>query len=221
DPPTEPSASFFSKDKKKIDPKERKDIENSFNPVKRMLEEKVPEEHKKSIAANGGITQPYRTPPTWDVSAENASSSYKDSFPKALPTSQGPSPMHTPNPNGQPMPHAHQLPAHMQQPPQMATPQQRGPSFFGQPHHAQGPAFDPRMQQFAPGGSVQGSPRFAQGQMAFGGQMPPNMHMQMPQFAGQPMPGYGMSPSMGFRQPQMMPGGTPQMGMMMPMQGHG
>ncbi|KAI6800854.1 hypothetical protein KC361_g2108 [Hortaea werneckii] len=221
DPPTEPSASFFSKDKKKIDPKERKDIENSFNPVKRMLEEKVPEEHKKSIAANGGIPQPYRTPPTWDVNTENASSSYKDSFPKALPTSQGPSPMHTPNPNGQPMPHAHQLPGHMQQPPQMATPQQRGPSFFGQPHHAQGPAFDPRMQQFAPGGSVQGSPRFAQGQMAFGGQMPPNMHMQMPQFAGQPMPGYGMSPSMGFRQPQMMPGGTPQMGMMMPMQGHG
>lgn len=220
EPPPETSASFFGKDKKPVLPKDRKDIESSFNPVKRMLEEEVPEEHKKSIAANGGIPQPYRTPPTWNVSPENASVSYKDSFPKAPAASQEPSPMHTPNPNGQPMPHAHQLPVHMQQPSQLATPQQRGPPYYGQPHHAQAPFFDPRMQQFGPGGSVQSSPRFPPAQMAFGGQMPANMQMQMPQFAGQPVPGYGMSPSMGYRQPQM-PNGTPQMGMMMPMQGHG
>jgi len=235
-PAAEASASFFGKDKKPVDPKDRKDIESTFNPVKRMLEEEHPEEHKKSIAANGGIPQPYRTPPTWNVAPEMASVSYKDSFPKApIVTSHEPSPLHTPNPNGagananSQMPHAHQLPVHMQGPPHpqqmQGTPQQQArPPFYAQAsHHGQAPGFDPRMQQFGPGGSVQSSPRFlpANPAAAFGG------HMQMPQFAGQPIPGgYGMSPSMGYRQPahaqQMMQGAPMGMGMGMGMPGqHG
>lgn len=208
---SEASASFFGKDKKPVPVKDRKDIESSFNPIKRMLSEEHPEEHKKPIAANGGIPQPYRTPPTWNVSAENANVSYRDSFPKSQAPSQGPSPLHTPNTNG-PMPHAHQLPIHLQAP-QISTPQQRQP-FYAQPHHGQAPAFDPRMQQFGPGGSLQSSPRFHPANPAFNGQMP---HMQMPQFAGQPMPHFGMSPSMGHRQPQVMPGAP----MMMPVQQYG
>lgn len=213
------TASFFGKQKKpKSD--DRKDLfggASIFSPVKRMAGEKVAEEHKKSLAANGGVAQPYRTPPTWAAVGDNANTSYKDSFPRSTaPSSQGPSPMHTPNPNGQQMPHAHQLPVHLQQGPQHGTPQQRGPgpAYYAQQHHGQAPGpFDPRaMQQFGPGGSVQSSPRFGPANLAFNGQMPGHMQMGMPQFAGQPMPAYGMSPSMGFRQPQVMQGGP----MMMP-----
>ncbi|KAK4549685.1 hypothetical protein LTR36_004986 [Oleoguttula mirabilis] len=202
---SEATASFFGKDKKPS-AKDRKDVESSFNPIKRMIGEELPEEHKKSLAGNGGVPQPYRTPPTWNVVGDNSNVSYKDSFPKNRVPSQGPSPLHTPNPNGT-MPHAHQLPVHLQAP-QISTPQQR-PPYYAQQHHGQAPSFDPRMQQFGPGGSVQSSPRFPPANLAFNGQM---QHMQMPQFAGQPMPAYGMSPSMGYRQPQVMQGGP----MMMP-----
>ncbi|KAK5133964.1 hypothetical protein LTR08_007084 [Meristemomyces frigidus] len=200
------NARFFAKDRKPVDAKDRKDVFSSFNPLKLMTEEEHPEEHKKSLAGNGGIPQPYRTAPVWSATGDNSHASYKDSFPKVQVPSQGPSPLHTPNSNG-PMPHAHQLPVHMQAP-QMSTPQQR-PQFYAQQHHGPAPSFDPRMQQFGPGGSVQSSPRFQPPNLAFNGQMP---HMQMPQFGGQPMPGYGMSPSMAYRQPQVMQGGP----MMMP-----
>ncbi|KAK5114992.1 hypothetical protein LTR85_010030 [Meristemomyces frigidus] len=202
---SEATASFFGKDKKPT--LDRKDAESSYNPIKRMTEEEPAEEYKKSLASNGGVPQPYRTPPTWSVIGDNANVSYRDAFPKSQAPSQGQSPMHTPNPNG-PMPHSHQLPVHLQAP-QISTPQQR-PPYYAQQHHGQAPPpFDPRMQQFGPNGSVQSSPRFPPANLAFNGQM---QHMQMPQFAGQPMPAYGMSPSMGYRQPLVMQGGP----MMMP-----
>lgn len=208
------TATFFDKEKKLIDPKDRKDLENAFHPMKRLLEAEYTDEQKKAYAANGGVPQPYRTPPTWPYSEGNVNVSYKDSFVKAQAPSSGPSPMHTPNSNAQ-MPHAHQLPPHLQGGPHMSTPSQR-PQYMPPPQQPGVPphGFDPRMQQFGPNGSVQSSPRFPQAQVAFNGQM---QGMPMQPFVGQQMPGYGMSPSMQYRQVQI-PQGGPMM--VMPNQQH-
>ena len=233
----ETTISFFDKTRKvaMMDPK-AKDFESAFNPVQRDAE--YTDEQKKTFAPNGGIPQPYRTPPTWPVAEPRINASYKDSFPKSqsqVPSSQGTSPMHgTPNPpqQQQPMPHAHQLPPHLQQ---GTTPS----SLHHRPHHHaymppppphhQSPhqGFDPRMHPQQPfgGGSVHSSPRFpaAQPMGGFGG-----MGMPPPQFAGaQGMGSYGMSPGMGYRQPVgmgmnvNMGGGQGGMMMMGPGQGAG
>ncbi|KAF2771248.1 hypothetical protein EJ03DRAFT_325697 [Teratosphaeria nubilosa] len=196
------SGTFFDDRKKRIDAKDRKNIKEAFNPVKRMLGDIHDEAHKKSIEANGGIPKAWHTAPTWAPPAENTTVSYKDGFPKALPTvsSQGPSPMHTPVPSGGagPPAHFHQLPNHMQGPP-MGAPHQGRPYYPAQPG-PHGPAhFPPQMHgQFGPNGSVQNSPRFNPAQVAFNGQMG-----GMPQFGGQMMQPYGMSPSSRFAQPSM------------------
>lgn len=216
-PAEETSASFFDgMDKKSSDTK--KDVNTDCDTIKRMREAEYPVEWQKSIADNGGIPQPFRTPPTWSVPAERQNTKYLSAFPEPRSLSQGPSPMHTPNPANGPMPHAHQLPPHLQAP-HMPNPVQHQrfpnmPQYGGQHGHAQN--FDPRMQfPGGPGNSVQNSPRYAQAQMAsFNGQMP---MPGMPQFAGQAMPGYGMSPSMGYR--QMQGPGAPMM-MMQPGQPH-
>lgn len=218
----EPIASFFDKTEKKSSDV-KKDVNTHCDTIKHMREKKYPVEWQKSITENGGIPQPFRTPPTWDVPTERQNTKYLSDFPEPRSLSQGPSPMHTPNPANGPMPHAHQLPPHLQNThlPNPAQ-HQRFPNMlpYGAPHgHAQN--FDPRMQQFTggPGNSVQNSPRYAPAQMAnnFNGQMGP-MHMggMPPHFGGQPMPHYGMSPSMNNRQMQ-----GPQGGMMgMPGQPH-
>ena len=245
---TDSAATFFDKDRKPRDiakDKMKYDVHAMFNPLQRMAETEYPEEQKKSFAANGGVPQPYRTPPTWQHGEGMQNASYKDSFksPHHKSLSQGPSPMQTPNPNvmpavhaGPPMPHAHQLPPHLQ----AHTPSQRPPYMPPQPagphqHHGAGghlQGFDPRMQQFGQNASsVQSSPRFPPAQVAFNAQMP-----GMPPFAGQQpggMQGYpGMSPSMAYRQVNMGMGMGMGMGggvggaptgpmMMMPQQGHG
>ncbi|KAK5110100.1 hypothetical protein LTR62_006234 [Meristemomyces frigidus] len=204
----EPAARFFGKDEKAKTSDDRKEMDAAFNPVSKMLispDDALTEPAKKSIAANGGIPQPYRTAPTWP--GEDGKS-YKDEFYRQYAPSQGISPMHTPNSNAAHMPHAHQLPPHMQGP--HMTPPNHRQQYYS---HQQGPhipAFDPRMQQFGPNGSVHNSPRFNQAQIALGGQM---QHMQMQQYGGQPIPGqYGMSPSMQHRQMQgMQAGGSQQM----------
>lgn len=189
--------------------------------IKRMREADYPAEWQKSISDNGGIPQPFRTPPTWSVPAERQNTKYLSAFPEPRSLSQGPSPLQTPNPANGPMPHAHQLPPHLQAPhmPNPA-PHQRFPNmpqYGGQHGHAQN--FDPRLQfPGGPGSSVQNSPRYAPAQMAgFNGQMGQMPMAGMPQFAGQPMQGYGMSPSMGYR--QMQGPGAPMM-MMQPGQPH-
>ncbi|KAK3671845.1 poly(A)-binding protein binding protein [Recurvomyces mirabilis] len=202
----EPSAHFFGKEGKASTLSDRGDIEATFESIDDMLSalDTLNEQQKQMYAGNGGIPQPYRTPPTWPGVD---SLTYKDDFSKRYPSSQGPSPMHTPGPHGPPM--AHQLPQHMQG--QHMTPPTHRQQYYQQqqqgPHM---PAFDPRMQQFGPNGSVQNSPRFNPAQMAYPGQM---QHMPMPQFAGQPMQGqYGMSPSMQHRpMPGMQQGGPQQM----------
>jgi len=207
-PMQEASASFFGKDKNKMDITERKEIDRAFNPIKRISEE-VDEHGKKK-----SVPPPYRTAPTWEVPPTNANASYRDFFPKHQAPSQGPSPMHTPTPNGPMPPHHHQLPPHMQGQPMLNASQR--PPFYQQPsHHGQHPPFDPRMQ-FGSNGSVHSSPRFAQPQIAFTNQMG-QIPMGMPPFAGQQMQmPYGTSPSLQYRQVQMPPGGS----MMMPGQQH-
>lgn len=197
-------ARFFSKERK-ASSSESNGAAIIFNSVRRMMDGKHAEEHKKAIAANGGVPKPWFTAPTWFMSTENASVSYKDLFPKlpAASSSQGPSPLHTPNPvavSG-PMPHSHQLPHHLQAPAQMGTPNHRPPFYAPANQHGQ-PPFAPPMPQFGPNGSVQNSPRFPQAQMAFNNQMPPHMTNMGP-FPGQPMPPYGISPTLAYRQPQM------------------
>lgn len=203
--PTIEKADFF-KDKKPADQTKRKNLDDAFNPLKK----EYTEEQKKAYAANGGIPNPYRTPPTWPSSEANQNTSYKDSVPKAPEASHAHHHMHTPNPSQGHMPHAHQLPPHMQGP-QPPTPSNRPP--FMPPHHGHSQGYGQGMPQFAPNGSVQNSPRFQAPQMAYGGQMPP---MQMPQYGGQA--GYQMSPSMQYRQMNMPPNGPM---MMMPHQGQG
>lgn len=215
------AVNFFDNKETKMAEK-RKDFDECFNPIKRMREAEYSDEQKKSFAANGGIPQPYRTPPTWPVADANINVSYKDSIQKSQVPSQGPSPMQTPNPNGpHHMPHAHQLPPHLQGYP---TPSQRPPHMHPpqqQHQHQMQQGFDPRMHQHfgGPNGSVQSSPRFPQAQMAA---YPQQMQgMPIPQFAGQMAQGYpGMSPSMQYRHVQMPPPGQQGM-MMMGQQGHG
>lgn len=236
------SGDFFdgSEGKKKMDAP-AKDFEAAFNCTQRGTEEQ-----KKAYSSNGGVPQPYRTPPTWPHGDGKQNASYKDGLAKSerLPTlgvgiggqeAVSHSPMHTPNHSAahqqQQMPHAHQLPPHLQGPgpgPQASASQHRQPAYMPPPHHAGPPpvgpqAFDPRMH-FGPNGSVQSSPRFPQAQMAAYG-MPPQAQFGGPVGAG----GYGMgmgmnmSPSMQYRQPHMQPGpgaGGPGPMMMGPPQGY-
>lgn len=219
-PAEEPAASFFDKTEKKSSDV-KKDVNTHCDTIKRMREAEYPVEWQKSIAENGGIPQPFRTPPTWTVPADRQNTKYLNDFPEPRSLSQGPSPMHTPNPANGPMPHSHQLPPHLQSNhlPNPAQ-QQRFPmlQYGTPPGHAQN--FDPRMQfPGGPGNSVQNSPRYAHAQMAnnFNGHMGQMaMGGMPPQFGGQPMPHYGMSPSMNNRQ---MHGPQGQM-MGMPNQNH-
>jgi len=214
-PVEQPSASFFDIVGKKSSDAQ-KDVNTHCDTIKRMREMDYPVEWKKSITENGGIPQPFRTPPTWTVPIDRQNTKYTSAFPEPRSLSQGPSPMHTPNPANGPMPHAHQLPPHLQAP-HLPNPgqHQRFPNMpqYG-PQYGHGQNFDPRMQfPGGPGNSVQNSPRYQQAQMAgFNGQMGQMPMGGMPQFAGQPMQNYGMSPSLAYR--QMQNPGAPQM--MMP-----
>jgi hypothetical protein len=209
-----PSASFFDAVGKKSS-EEKKDVNTHCDTIKRMRETEYPVEWKKSITENGGIPQPFRTPPTWTVPNDRLNTKYLSAFPEPRSLSQGTSPLHTPNPANGPMPHAHQLPPHLQVP-HLPNPgqHQRFPNIPQYaPQYAHGQSFDPRLQFPGPGNSVQSSPRYQQAQMAgFNGQMGQMPMGQMPQFAGQPMQNFAMSPSLAYR--QMQNPGAPQM--MMP-----
>ncbi|GAB7348122.1 hypothetical protein MBLNU459_g6140t2 [Dothideomycetes sp. NU459] len=177
---------------------ERTPLKDLFNPVKRMLEKSEEDKKIKDFAANGGIPQAYRTPPTWDCPEANREKTFADMFPRSLAASI--SPMHTPSNGG--MPHQHQLPLHLQNvPPQMPSAQATPRFYPSQPHHTPNQPFDEhRMQYTSSNSSVQPSPRMGHPSMAYGGQM----HPQMQHFAGG-MPPYAMSPGMQMRP---MPAGT-------------
>lgn len=197
-PKTDP-AIFFPAGKKIKSVDERVSLADTFNPVKRMLEETPEEEKKTKYANNGGIPHAFRTPPTWESTVDK---SYKDMFAKSVPPPMSSvSPMHTPNNAGLPnMPHQHQLPAHLQAPVNGAPPtaHQTPPRFPPNQSYMAGPnqAYeDPRMQ-FASAASVAPSPRMGHPAMAYN-----NMHPGMP---GQGMPGH--FPGYGMQQPVQMGG---------------
>ncbi|KAK5715407.1 poly(A)-binding protein binding protein [Elasticomyces elasticus] len=217
------SDSFFGKGGKPIEEQDRKDADEEYDPVKRMLAQKdfASEVEKKAVMGNGGVVQPFKTGPTWPG---QEGESFLTAFQKHQLLVEQPAMQVA----AQALQHQLPPPHHVQGPPpqgMVGTPSQRHQQYFAggggnTPQH--GGFVDPRMmgQQF--GGSVQSSPRFQSAQMAqqFGGQIPPHMQQQGgpqmpgPQYGGGGGQGYGMSPSM--QQRQMMP--QQQQGMMMPQQ---
>ncbi|KAK5688850.1 poly(A)-binding protein binding protein [Elasticomyces elasticus] len=217
------SDSFFGKGGKPIEEQDRKDADEEYDPVKRMLAQKdfASEVEKKAVMGNGGVVQPFKTGPTWPG---KEGESFLAGFQRQQVLVEQPAMQVPPHQSHLPPPH------HVQGPPQqgmVGTPSQRHQQYFAggggnTPQH--GGFADPRMmgQQF--GGSVQSSPRFQSAQMAgFGGQIPPHMQQQGgpqmpgPQYGGGGGQGYGMSPSMQQRQ-MMPPQQQQQQGMMMPQQ---
>ncbi|KAK5718957.1 poly(A)-binding protein binding protein [Elasticomyces elasticus] len=215
------SDSFFGKGGKPIEEQDRKDADEEYDPVKRMLAQKdfVSEVEKKAVMGNGGVVQPFKTGPTWPG---KEGESFLAGFQRQQVLVEQPAMQVA----AQALQHQLPPPHHVQGPPpqgMVGTPSQRHQQYFAggggnTPQH--GGFADPRMmgQQF--GGSVQSSPRFQSAQMAgFGGQIPPHMQQQGapqmpgPQYGGVGGQGYGMSPSM--QQRQMMPQQQQQQGMMM------
>lgn len=209
-PPT-PATFFDDKEKSNLGKSTDEDLDQDCNVIVYLQTAGVAgltDDQKKSLASVGGVPQPYRTPPTWNVPQDRINTLYEDAFGKIM----VPEVTMMQHMAGQ-IPHAHQLPQHMQG--HMSAQQARYFQQTGMPHaHAQG--FDPRMQYSGAPGSLQSSPRFPNAQVTMG-QMP--QFMGMPQFAGQSMPYAGMSPNLAFRQPHV-PGNANQM-MMLPGQQHG
>ncbi|KAK5153782.1 hypothetical protein LTR04_006161 [Oleoguttula sp. CCFEE 6159] len=169
-----------------------KSINDAFNSIKYLRKLAEKDNKTKDYEMNGGITPAYRTPPTWEVSAENIDKTYSDMFPKTVVSLPLASPARTPS-SGL-LPHQHQLPLHLQQgvPSQVLTPQQTPRHYNTQPYHGpNGPHhFDDHHMRFSSSSSsVQPSPRYAHPVMLYNGQVPANMQ----QF-GQAMPHFGMSP---------------------------
>lgn len=179
-------------------PADRKALDESFNPIKRMKAEVEKDGRAQELAKNGGIPQAYRTPPTWDFPPENEGKSYQDMFaPTPMPVQPVSAPQ-MPIQNGQ-QAHQHQLPPQYQQThPHMShghTPQHTPRHPHVQPHHGQeGPQqhFGGHPMQFSHSSSgAHSSPRNP-GQFMTYPQQPPQ---QMPGFQ-QGMPTYAMSPGM-------------------------
>ncbi|KAF2809728.1 uncharacterized protein BDZ99DRAFT_388593 [Mytilinidion resinicola] len=208
--PIIPITSFFGNQKPSG---ETLPFDDAFNPIKRMLKEVQDENKTKDFAANGGIPQAYRTPPTWDVPDANKEKNHVEMFERPTPPQPISAP-HTALGNG-PIPHQHQLPPHLQGPQNMQqahNPQQTPQHRAVQPHHNQnGPHhFDGghHMQFSQSNSSVHPSPRA----------MPPYMYngqpQAMPVFQQPPMQ-FGMSPNMhpaGMRGQPGFPNGPPAMG---------
>ncbi|PSN68590.1 hypothetical protein BS50DRAFT_571836 [Corynespora cassiicola Philippines] len=169
------------------------DLEESFNPNKKLIKKAQEGENgPREFANNGGIQPPYRTPPTWDFPQAHVEKGYL----KMFETSPNPPPISAPHNvmgNG-PIPHQHQLPPHLQGPqgvPQGQTPHHTPRHHPVQPHPGQPQHFDGghHMQFSHSTSSVHPSPR----------PMPPYMYgnqpPHMPGFPQQvPMQPYGMSP---------------------------
>ncbi|KAI9734842.1 MAG: hypothetical protein M1834_001921 [Cirrosporium novae-zelandiae] len=188
-----PSA-FFG-DKKPIPTFDRPSLDGNFNPIKRMKKDGEKDEATaKAYAANGGIPQAYRTPPTWEVSEQNQDKKYTDFFEKVPYQGQAASPQYRSATSAQ-LPHQHQLPLHLQQGapviPQLQTPQATYQHLQPQPPNLGGPQhFDDhhRMQISSSNSSVYPSPRLQNSNMAYTPGMGPH-----PQLAyGQGMPQYVM-----------------------------
>jgi hypothetical protein len=191
EPPRKPQfTSFFGGQRPSMQPL---DLNESYNPIKRLSKEASQDTQKaRQYQSNGGIQPPFQTPPTWDFPQSNTEKSYMDMFerPSAPPSSSS----HSVMSNG-PLLHQHQLPPHFQGPPggpQGQTPHHTPRHPPVQPHHGQGPhQFEPQHMQFSHSSpSVQPSPRPMHPYM-YGSQPQP-----MPSFPQQvPVQHYGMSPN--------------------------
>lgn len=127
-------AKFFSDDKARTTGS-KLSIKSAFNPITRMKAEVAADEKKaKEFAVNNGIPQAYRTPPTWETSAENMDKTYLDMYEKTPITTQRVSASNV-------MPHQYQLPPHLQPGSQaLPSPTLHGPTSFqhAQPHFGYG-----------------------------------------------------------------------------------
>ena len=187
--PRKPTISFFGSQRPTMQPL---DLNESYNPVKRLAKEASQDSQKtRQYQTNGGIQPPYQTPPTWDFPQSNSNKGYLEMFER--PSAPSSSTSHSVMSNGS-HPHQHQLPPHFQGPqgvPQGQTPQHTPRHPPVQPHHGQGPnQFEAQHMQFSHStSSVQPSPRPMHPYM-YGTQPQP-----MPNFSQQvPVQHYGMSP---------------------------
>lgn len=187
---------FFAGKKPNKSP-DRPSIDDAFDPLERMRKEVEADQKTKQYANNGGVPEAYRTPPTWDVPAENRDKTYNELFEKVPTPMPSIPPSHAGLANG-PMPHQHQLPLHLQQGvhgmQQAQTPQHTPRHLPVQPFHGpNGPHhYDEqhRMQFQASSSAVQPSPRAMPQFIAYQPQGP-----QTVQLYPQAMPAFGMSPS--------------------------
>ncbi|KAF2117516.1 hypothetical protein BDV96DRAFT_489185 [Lophiotrema nucula] len=190
EPPRKQITGFFNGQRPPTQPL---DLNESFNPIKRMLREAQKDNKTKEYASNGGIPPPYKTQPRWEYESINSDKPYEQLFERP----SAPQPVSAPHNmmgNGS-IPHQHQLPLHLQGPqsvPSGATPQHTPRHPPVQPHHGSGGPhhFDGQHMQFSHSqSSVHPSPRPMQ-QFIYNGQP-----QGMPQFPNQvPMQPYGMSP---------------------------
>lgn len=195
-----PSPSLIFGNRKPVPAAERPSIKNAFNSIKTMKQEA--ETHKTDYSVNGGIPQPYRTPPTWDIPPENVEKTYKDMYREqaARPTAPSVSPQH--RSGSAHMPHQHQLPLHLQHgAPNMGGPHQGPHHLHPQAHHGGPQHFDDHRMHQSP--QVFPSPRMQQNHMAYGSPMGP--HAQLAYAPGMPSFYPGQGPQPGHMRPY--PGG--------------
>lgn len=145
-PPKAHNRVSFFEGRRRPDPSTKKSLKDGFNPIKKMKKEVETQQRTKDFAANGGIPQAYRTPPTWDVSEENKDKTHIDILERPATHSQSVSPI--------PLAHQHQLPPHLQQ----------GPHNMGQAGHSPGVQAFPHQQHLRAG-----DPRFDDQRMQFSG----------------------------------------------------
>jgi len=181
--------SFFGNQRTTMQPL---DLNEYFNPIKRLRKDAEDPQKARQYQPNGGIQPPYHTPPTWDFPETNTNKGYVDMFER--PAAPSMTNAHSMMGNGH-MPHQHQLPHQFQGPqgmPQGQTPQQTPRHPPVQLHHGQGPhQFEAQHMQYSHSASgVHPSPRSMQPYM-YGSQPQP-----VPGYSQQvPMPPYGMSPN--------------------------
>lgn len=196
-----PITSFFGGDRPVIEPLL---LEESFNPLKRLLNQPHDEKEQRDCNNNSGIPYPFRTNPTWVSKNDRGYLEFYEPASRPAPIS---APQSTMGNNGHML--QHQIPPHLLGPQgghQNQNPQLTPRHPPAQPHHPQ-PGhhhYESQPMQYSHSASgMHSSPRNMPPYM-YGGQPQP-----MPGYPGPvPMQNYSMSPSMQHVSAQR-PGGPP------------